>query len=166
MGFPSPCQEKKNSRDQRSANELDCGEVASAHCDGMTPTSLIIVADRGSLKAYRVNETPTRGPSLKLVQAFDVTDAHGKLVDKVTDLAGRYAASDGAGMHQASIAETKLETETERRINKQLADQITNIAKSHGGQGWSFAAPASCHNAMTELLVPDRQDHLPESGKS
>ena len=73
----------------------------------MTPTSLIIVADRGSLKAYRVNETPTRGPSLKLVQAFDVTDAHGKLIDKVTDLAGRYAASDGAGMHQASIAQTK-----------------------------------------------------------
>ena len=62
----------------------------------MTPTSLIIVADRGSLKAYRVNETPTRGPSLKLIQAFNVTDAHGKLVDKVTDLAGRYAANDGS----------------------------------------------------------------------
>jgi hypothetical protein len=41
----------------------------------MTPTSLIIVTDRGSLKAYRVNETPTRGPSLQLVQAFNITDA-------------------------------------------------------------------------------------------
>src|SRR5881398_2850505 len=56
----------------------------------MTPTSLIIVTDRGSLKAYRVDETPTRGPSLHLVQAFDLTDAHGKLIDKVTDLAGRF----------------------------------------------------------------------------
>ena len=166
MGFPSPCQEKKNSRDQWPANELDCGEVASAHCDGMTPTSLIIVADRGSLKAYRVNETPTRGPSLKLVQAFDVTDAHGKLVDKVTDLTGRYAASDGAGMHQASIAETKLETETERRINKQLADQITKIAKSNGLEGWSFAAPVSCHNAIIELLAPDVRNRIVESVKS
>jgi hypothetical protein len=44
----------------------------------MTPTSLIIVADRGELKAYRVNETPTRGASLQLVQAFDITDAHGR----------------------------------------------------------------------------------------
>src|SRR5256886_5884216 len=111
MAVPGRRGKKKSSRDKWPANELDCGEVASAHCDSMTPTSLIIVADRGSLKAYRVNETPTRGPSLKLVQAFDVTDAHGKLVDKVTDLAGRYAASDGAGMHQASIAETKLETD-------------------------------------------------------
>ena len=121
----------------------------------MTPTSLIIVADRGSLKAYRVNETPTRGPSLKLIQAFNVTDAHGKLVDKVTDLAGRYAANDGSGMHQASIAETKLETETERRINKQLADQITKIVNESGKEGWAFAASSGIHSAIVDLL-PDR----------
>ncbi|PYI77922.1 MAG: hypothetical protein DMF04_05020 [Verrucomicrobia bacterium] len=157
---------KKNSRESGPANELHCGEVTSAHCDCMTPTSLIIVADRGSLKAYRVNETPTRGPNLKLVQAFDVTDAHGKLLDKVTDLAGRYAASDGAGMHQASIAETKLQSETERRINRQLADQITHIAKSDGVEGWSFAAPASCHNAIIELLAPDVRDRIVEFVKS
>lgn len=132
----------------------------------MTPTSLIIVADRGSLKAYRVNETPTRGPSLKLIQAFNVTDAHGKLVDKVTDLAGRYAANDGSGMHQASIAETKLETETERRINKQLADQITKIAKSDGIDGWSFAAPSSCHNAIIELIATDVRSRIVEFVKS
>src|SRR5713101_9846185 len=97
----------------------------------MTPTSLVVVADRGSLKAYRVDETPTRGPSLHLVQAFNITDAHGKLVDKVTDFAGRYAVADGAGVHHgASIAETKLETETDRRIYKQLADQIAKIVKS------------------------------------
>ena len=84
----------------------------------MTPTSLIIVTDRGSFKAYRVNETPTRGPSLQLVQAFNITDAHGRLVDKVSDLAGRFPVSDGAGRHANSIAErTQLETETDRRIH-------------------------------------------------
>src|SRR5437667_8224267 len=93
----------------------------------MTPTSLIIVTDRGSLKAYRVDETPTRGPSLHLVQAFDLTDAHGKLVDKVSDMAGRFPVTNGAGSHQgaASIAEkTQIELETHRRIEKQLADEI------------------------------------------
>src|SRR5207244_5228401 len=92
----------------------------------MTPSSLIIVNDRGSLQAYRVGDTPTRGPSLQLVQAFNITDAHGKLVDKVSDLAGRFPVSDGAGgRHANSIAErTQLETETDRRIHKQLADQI------------------------------------------
>src|SRR6266536_4981667 len=107
----------------------------------MTPSSLIVVTDRGSLKAYRVDETPTRGPSLKLVQAFNITDAHGRLVDKVTDLAGRFPVSDGAGGRSAnSIAErTQLETETDRRIHKQLAEQLVQIVQSDRVEGWSFA---------------------------
>ncbi|HWN25258.1 MAG TPA: host attachment protein [Candidatus Sulfotelmatobacter sp.] len=134
----------------------------------MTPSSLIIVTDRGSLKAYRVDETPTRGPSLKLVQAFDVTDAHGKLVDKVTDLAGRFPVSDGAGgRHANSIAErTQLETETDRRIHKQLADQIAKIVESDGVEGWSFAAPASIHAAIVDLLPRKVRDRIVEHVKS
>ena len=94
----------------------------------MTPTSLIVVTDRGSLKAYRVNETPNRGASLHLVQAFEITDAHGRYDDKLTDQAGRFPVSDGNGRHANSIAErTALETENERRICKQLAEHIAEI---------------------------------------
>ncbi|PYS67258.1 MAG: hypothetical protein DMF73_19760, partial [Acidobacteria bacterium] len=121
----------------------------------MIPSSLIIVTDRGSLKAYRVNETPTRGPSLQLVQAFNITDAHGRLVDKVSDLAGRFPVSGGAGGHHgaASIAErTQLATETDRRIQKELADQIVKIVSLNGKEGWSFAAPAEIHAAIVDLL--------------
>ena len=133
----------------------------------MTPSSLIIVTDRGSLKAYRVDETPTRGPSLKLVQAFNITDAHGKLVDKVTDSAGRFPVSDGAGgRHANSIAErTQLETETDRRIHKQLADQIAKIVESDGVEGWSFAAPASIHAAIVDLLPRKVRDRIVEHVK-
>jgi hypothetical protein len=134
----------------------------------MIPSSLIIVTDRGSLKAYRVDETPTRGPSLKLVQAFDVTDAHGRLVDKVTDLAGRFPVSDGSGgRHANSIAErTQLETETDRRIHKQLADQIVKIVQSDGVEGWSFAAPASIHAAIVDLLPATVRNRIVEHVKS
>jgi len=135
----------------------------------MTPSSLIIVTDRGSLKAYRVNETPTRGPSLQLVQAFDITDAHGKLVDKVSDLAGRFQVSNGAGAHHgpASIAErTQIETETDRRIHKELADQIVKIVSHNGKKGWSFAAPASIHAAVVDLLPAAVRDRIVEHVKS
>ena len=134
----------------------------------MTPSSLIIVTDRGSLKAYKVNETPTRGPSLQLVQAFNITDAHGRLVDKVSDLAGRFPVSDGAvGRHANSIAErTQLETETDRRIHKELADQIVKIVKSDGVEGWSFAAPASIHAAIVGLLPREVRDRIVEHVKS
>jgi hypothetical protein len=134
----------------------------------MTPASLIIVADRGSLKAYRVDETPTRGPSLHLIQAFDLTDAHGRLVDKVTDLAGRFPVSGGAGGHHASsIAErTNLETENDRRIYKQLADQIVKIIDGSGKDGWSFAAPAEIHGAIVGLLPPAARNRIVEHVKS
>ena|SRR5260370_192429 len=134
----------------------------------MIPSSLIIVTDRGSLKAYRVDETPTRGPSLQLVQAFNITDAHGKLVDKVSDLAGRFPVSDGAGgRHANSIAErTQLETETDRRIHKQLADQIVKLVQSDGVEGWSLAAPASIHAAIVSLLPASARDRIVEHVKS
>src|SRR5438034_9578469 len=109
----------------------------------MTPTSLIIVAYRGSLKAYRVNDTPTRGPSLILVQAFNITDAHGRMIDKVTDMAGRFPGRDAAGLQRgASIAETKLENETDRRIYKQQADQLTKPVRRDEVEGRVFGAAA------------------------
>ena len=134
----------------------------------MIPTSLVVVADRGSLKAYRVNETPTRGPSLQLVQAFDITEAHGKMIDKVTDLAGRFPVSDGANRqhHAASIAESKLENETDRRIQKQLADEIVKIVSSNGKEGWSFAAPSEIHSAIVDLLPSPVRDRIIEHVKS
>jgi hypothetical protein len=134
----------------------------------MTPTSLVIVADRGSLKAYRVQATPTRGPSLQLVQAFDITDAHGKLTDKVTDVAGRFPVGDGASRqhHAASIAESKLENETDRRIYRQLADQIAKVVSGNGKEGWSFAAPSEIHSAIVDLLPADVRERIVEHVKS
>jgi len=135
----------------------------------MVPSSLIIVTDRGSLKAYRVNETPTRGPSLQLVQAFNITDAHGRLVDKVSDLAGRFPVTNSAGAHHgaASIAErTQLAMETDRRIQKELADQIVKIVAGNGKEGWSFAAPPEIHSAIVNLLPPAVRNRIVEHVKS
>src|SRR5207245_8648704 len=135
----------------------------------MTASSLIIVTERGSLKAYRVDQTPTRGPSLQLVQAFNITDAHGRLMDKVSEFAGRFPVSDGAGAHHgaASIAErTQLAMETDRRIQKELADQIVKIVSLNGREGWSFAAPAEIHAAIVDLLPPAVRDRIVEHVKS
>jgi len=135
----------------------------------MTPSSLVIVTDRGSLRAYRVNETPTRGPSLQLVQAFNMTDAHGRLIDKLSDLAGRFPVTESAGAHRgpASIAErTQLATEMDRRIQKELADQITRIVSQNGEDGWSFAAPAEIHTAIVDLLPAGIRQRIVEHVKS
>src|SRR4026207_444146 len=135
----------------------------------MPPSSFIIVTDRGGLKAYRVHETPTRGPSLQLVQAFNITDAHGRLVDKVSDSAGRFPVTEGSGTHRgpASIAErTQLATETDRGVQKEVADQIAKIVSQNGMEGWSFAAPAEIHTAIVDLLPGSMRQRIVEHVKS
>jgi Protein required for attachment to host cells len=133
----------------------------------MTPTSLIVVADRGGIKAYRVNDTPTRGASLQLVQAFDITDAHGRYEAKLTDQAGRFPVSDGNGRHANAIAErTALETENDRRICKQLADHIAEVVRREEAPGWSFAAPSSIHGNVTDLLPTSIRNRVVEHVKS
>ena len=76
--------------------------------------------------------------------------------------------SDGAGgRHANSIAErTQLETETHRRIQKQLADQIVKIVSRNGNEGWSFAAPAEIHAAIIDLLPGAVRDRIVEHVKS
>ncbi len=133
----------------------------------MTPTSLIVVADRGGIKAYRVNDTPNRGASLQLVQAFDITDAHGRYDDKLTDQAGRFPVSDGNGRHANAIAErTALETENDRRICKQLADHIAEVVRREKAEGWSFAAPSSIHGSVSDLLPAAIRNRVVEHVKS
>ena len=133
----------------------------------MIPTSLVVVADRGEVKAYRVNKTPNRGPSLQLVQAFDITDAHGRYDDKLTDQAGRFPVSDGNPRHANAIAErTALENEAERRICKMLAEQIAQVVKQEAPNGWSFAAPGTIYNSITEQLPPAVRNRIVEHVKS
>ncbi|MFL6539188.1 MAG: host attachment protein [Chthoniobacterales bacterium] len=134
----------------------------------MTPATLVVVADRGSVKAYKVNETPNRGSSLELVRAFVLTDAHGRYQDKLTDQAGRFPVGDGGGQagsgrHQNAIAERQgLETENDRRIFKELAENITNVIMEQAPEGWSFAAPSQIYSTMTDLLSPEIRDRIVE----
>ena len=132
----------------------------------MTPTSLIIVTDRGTLKAYRVNATPTRGPSLQLVQAFDTTEAHGRYQDKMTDHAGAFPSGAAPGQMNSIAERTGIENESERRIVKQLADSIIEVVQREGKDGWSFAAPASIHSAVVDQLPPEIRDRIVEHVKS
>jgi hypothetical protein len=133
----------------------------------MTPTSLIIVADRGGLKAYRVDDTPNRGASLRLVQALELTGPHTRLGETLTDQAGRFPVSDGSNSHANGIAERPgLELENEKRTYRELADRITDIIQQENPLGWSFAAPAAIHGAVSELLPVPIQNRVVEHVKS
>jgi hypothetical protein len=117
----------------------------------MTASSLIIVADRGSLRAYRVQETPTRGPHLELVQAFEVTDVmNAPTMRHITPMSNW----------------PQMEAEMERRACKELATEIAKIVERNAGEGWSFAAPESIHAAIVDLLPAEIRERIVEHVES
>ena len=117
----------------------------------MIATSIIIIVDRGGLKAYRVNETATRGPNLKLVQAFDIRN--------VNDLSRTH--------HTTAVTDwPQLEAEESRRICKQLADEIKRIVGRNFGERWSLAAPESICAQIVDLLPTEIRERIVEHVES
>lgn len=109
----------------------------------MTTCSLIVLADRGQLKAYRVTETPTRGPSLHLVDDFQITGAERELPFNV----------ESSQRHVSLPSDWQaLEGETNYRLFKKLAARIAKVVKTEHAEGWSFAAEPSIHKAIVDLL--------------
>jgi Protein required for attachment to host cells len=117
----------------------------------MTASSLIIVADRGSLRAYRAHETPTRGVHLELVQAFEVTDIMNAATTR----------------HTTPMTDwPQLEAEVDRRICKELATEIAKIVRRNPGKGWAFAAPESIYAKVVERLPREIQERIVEHVES
>jgi hypothetical protein len=128
----------------------------------MIPNSLLITVDRGNFKAYKVEETPVRSHRARLIQAFELTDAHGRYNDKLTDQAGRFPVGDaGSGRHMNAIAERQgIETENDRRLIKQLADHITAVVNEEQPPKWSFAAPSEINPAILKHLDSSVREKL------
>jgi hypothetical protein len=117
----------------------------------MTASSLIIVADRGSLRAYRVQDTPTRGPHLELVQAFEVTDVMNATTAR----------------HMTPMTDwPRLESEMDRRVCKELAAEIAKTVEHNPREGWSFAAPESIHAKIVEHLPAEIRERIVEHVES
>lgn len=132
-------------------------------------SSFIIVADRGNLKAFRVEKVPNgRPPRMQLVQAYTLTASHLKISEINTDLAGRFPVGSGSasslGRHQNAIAEQhNLPLEIERRAVKLLAEHISSILRQEQPGAWAFAAPSMINRAVLSELEPALTRQLMEN---
>lgn len=117
----------------------------------MSTTSLIVVADRGGLKAYRVRETLARGPRLQLLQAFEIPN-----LDDLSPTHHTTAATDWP----------LLEIEQSHRICQQLADEISKVVRKTFVEGWSLAAPESIYGEIINLLPAEIRERIVENVQS
>lgn len=116
---------------------------------------LIILADMGELKAFRLTRTePDTTPRLELLETLDTVGGHGRIADKVTDLAGRNRVSAGAGQAVgASTGENhNLRTELDKRALKVIVQSINELVRRERPPAWFFAAPREINNRIVEQL--------------
>jgi hypothetical protein len=120
--------------------------------------TLVVVTDLACLKAFRLeNHHPTRTPRLELVEEFNNLDAHGKLVDKVTDLAGRFPRGVGGANARGAMSDGErhnIELESRKRVVRQLAQRFNALARSPDVERCLLAASREIHHQLLEELEP------------
>jgi hypothetical protein len=118
---------------------------------------MIVLADLGRVKAYRVTYDPmTPKPQLELIYDCEFLEAHGRLLDKVTDQAGRFPVNGSPG---ASNGENhNMRGETERRLVRLVAEKISDLV--HGQRYWYLAAGEGINGRIVEQLRPEVRSAL------
>src|ERR1043165_5295517 len=92
--------------------------------------TLVVLADQGHFKAFNLDEIPgTRTPRLEMVEEFDNVEAHGRLVDKVSDLSGRFSRGQASPTGGMSDGERhNIDLEKRKRLTRQLAQRVNKLA--------------------------------------
>ena len=117
--------------------------------------TLVIVTDLGLFKAYRLEHTDIQHtPRLELIEELESVDAHGKLIDKVTDQAGRWRVPMGR-MGMSYGERQKIELEMQRRLVKQLAGHINSAAREQNADEIYLSANKDTHRQLLEELGVD-----------
>lgn len=118
----------------------------------MKTPRLVVITDLGHFKAARLETTPRGTPRLEWLEEVRLEAYPNRVVDKVTDLAGRHAAPAqkhwGAPMADAH----NLKLETRRRIIKGIAQRVTRLLKAHPELPLWLAAPAEINHLVLEAL--------------
>lgn len=120
--------------------------------------TLVVVADLACLKAYRLeNNELSRTPRLELVEHFDNADAHGKLVDRVSDSGGRFPRATGRPNGSGAMSDGErhnIELEQRKRLVRQLAQRFNSLARPSEIERCLLAASREIHRQLVDELDP------------
>ena len=119
-------------------------------------TKWVVVADLGSMKAYKVDENNLNShPRLELLESFENPEVHAKLSETLSDQAGQFArGSRGAGAsHEIASGERhNIELEQRRRWVRQLAGRIEEVLRRGDVDVCWFAAGKEINHQILDDL--------------
>ena len=104
--------------------------------------TIIITADLGHFKAYRVTEDPPDiSPRVTLIESYDSIEGHGKLGDKLSDAGGRFRRSGGKDEVATGSGERhNIELEMEKKLSRMIAKDIDALIESEDYCEWYLAS--------------------------
>jgi hypothetical protein len=114
---------------------------------------LVVVADLGSFKAYKLEANSLHStPRLELIEEINLVEDRGKLSDRLTDLAGRHHVPAMGKWASPWGERHNIELERKRRLIKQVAHALADLLHRDGADGCYLAASKEInHQILAEL---------------
>ena len=123
---------------------------------------IIITADLGHFKAYRITEDPPdRSPRVTLIESYDSIEGHGKLGEKLSDAGGRFRRSGGKDeVAKGSGERHNIEREMEKKLSKMIAKDIDALIESEDCDTWYLASGKKINRKIIDNLKPEVKERL------
>jgi hypothetical protein len=121
---------------------------------------LLIVTDLGLLKAYKVLTTPKGSLHLDPLETVVLGEAHQRVVDKVTDLAGRRASPTRRDWGAPLADAHNLQLETRRRLVKKIAGLIEKFVQKNADCGVWLAAHREINGSILSALLKNVRQRI------
>ena len=118
---------------------------------------MVVVTDLACLKAFLLDNHSNRTPRLELVEQFNNADAHGKIVDRVTDLSGRFPRGTGKSGEGGAMSDGErhnIELEKRKRLVRALARRLNTLAREPEIEQCFLAASREINHQLVEELEP------------
>jgi hypothetical protein len=129
--------------------------------------TLVVVADLACFKAYRLeNHRLNQSPRLTVVDEFKSVDAHSKLVDKVSDLAGRFPRRTGGPNRGGAMSDGErhnIELESRKRLVRQMAQRLNGLLRDTEIDVCFLAASREINHQLLEELEPQARAKIGKS---
>lgn len=113
--------------------------------------NLIIVADRGGLKAFKTSkEEGEKG--IELLEQFVIEEMHGNSRNKESNLGDSFPIDDLAGKGHVAFEQMGSNLENEKRAVRKLMKDMETVLKKHQPSIWDFSASADINGAILDDL--------------
>lgn len=114
---------------------------------------IIITADLGRFKAYRITQAPLESTRTDLLKSYDSIEGREKLGEKLSDTAGRFMGGGGRDKTSRGYGQPhNLEHDIEKKAAKMIAHNIEAVITAEKCKAWYLAAPEKINSLILNNL--------------